>query len=200
MKSKQPSPHAARIGSWTPVLASAILLAMLTLAATPAQAQKKKVTLVPGFVNSAAFVELAGGEESVRVEVSIHQSLIKLMCAAMEEDFREAICGLKAINAVIVEVEGADQFKRATKVIVETEKRLFGKGWERLAKVREDDADIRVLVLNDESSISGLVVMMLERGEGEVIFANVAGLLDLEAVQKLADKMNIPGLNKLEGF
>ena len=63
-----------------------------------------------------------------------------------------------------------------------------------------EDADIRVLVLNDETSLSGLVVMVLERSEGELIFANVAGLLDLEAIQKLGDKMNIPGLSDLEDY
>lgn len=168
--------------------------------ATPCQAQKSRLVDVPGFVDSSVFVQLAGGEEAVTLEIAIHKSMIALTCAALEPELRDAICGLESINAVRVKIEGESTGARASEVIAGTEKRLFARGWERLAKVREEDADIRVLVLNDETSISGLVVMVLDRGEGELIFANVAGRLDLEAIQKFGDKMNIPGLGGLKDY
>jgi len=181
-----------------PLLWGAVLV--LALASGTAAAQKQRLADVPGYVDSSAFVALAGGEENVRVEVSIHRSLIKLFCAALEEELGEAICGLESINAVIVAVNGRDVQAKANKIIVEKERQLLDRGWERLAKVVDEDAIIRVLVLNDETSISGLVVMVLNRDEDELVFANVAGRLDLEALQKLGNKMNIPGLKDLEGY
>jgi len=188
--------HHRRLPSLRGFACAAVLLALL---ATPALAQKKNLADVPGYVDSSVFVELAGGEDAVTMEVSIHKSMISLICAALEPDLREAICGLESINAVRVKLEG-DVATRASKVIADTEKRLFARGWERLAKVREEDSDIRVLVLNDETSMSGLVVMVLDKDENELIFANVAGRLDLEAIQKLGDTMNIPGLSGLKDY
>jgi len=165
----------------------------------PAWAAKQDLAGVRGYVDPSTFVDLAGGPDAVRVEISIHKSLIGLICAGLDEDLKEVACGLEAINAVIIDLAG-ERVGRARELLADTERNLRGRGWERLALVREDDSEVRVLLLNDASTISGLVVMVLshETGSGELVFANVAGRLDLAAMQRLGDELNIPGLDNLE--
>ena len=74
--------------------------------------------------------------------------------------------------------------------------RLLGKGWERLAQVREKGSTVRVLILNTETTIGGLVVMITD--ENQIIFTNVAGVLDLAKLGALGKEMNIPGLQNVE--
>jgi hypothetical protein len=178
-----------RIRSWTLL---AVVAAVLGLAASPALAAAK------GFVDKSAFVELAGGDDAVRVEVAIHKSLIGMFCAGLDADLKRIACGLDSIDAVVLDVPGGDRQTRATEVIRKTEKTLKGRGWERVALVREEDSEVHVLILNDEDSIEGLVVMVMDKIEGELVFVNIAGLIDLEAIQRIAGEWNIPGLEGLD--
>lgn len=164
----------------------------LTLASAPVSAEVK------GFVDKTAFVELAGGEDAVRVEVAIHKSLIGMFCAGLDADLKRIACGLDSIDAVVLDVRGDDRQQRAIEVIRKTEKTLKGRGWERVALVREEDSEVHVLILNDEDAIEGLVVMVMEKNDGELVFVNIAGLIDLEAIQRIAGEWNIPGLEDLD--
>jgi hypothetical protein len=75
---------------------------------------------------------------------------------------------------------------------------LLKKNWVRLAKVRDGSEQVSVLILNDETSIRGLTVMVSDSGPGgSFVFANVAGLIDLAAIQRLGEQMNIPGLDQI---
>ncbi len=156
-------------------------------------------TQVPGYVDKTPFVEL-GGDDSLRVEVNVHKSLIKLFCAGLDAELKEVACGLDSIGAVILELEDKASRDAAKALVDQTAKDLKKKGWERLALVREDDAVVHVMVLNDEESISGLVVMVIDHSGGEVVFTNIAGELNLEAMQQLAEELDIPGLRELDGI
>ena len=52
------------------------------------------------------------------------------------------------------------------------------------------------MVLNDETTVSGVVVMVHE--ENEIVFTNVAGIIDMEKLKALGERIDIPGLNQLE--
>ena len=100
-----------------------------------------------------------------------------------------------SIDAIVLDV-GGEPRDRISKMMPEVDRKLQDDGWERIVLVRERNEQVRVLIYNDEESISGLVVMVLDAAE--MVFVNVAGLIDLEAMQKLASEMNIPGLEHLE--
>ena len=118
----------------------------------------------------------------------------------------QLVTGLQSIQAVILDLSaGGDAEKlddglvdRARHLASATDKSLRGKGWERIARVRDDGADIKVLVLNDDEVISGLVVMILDRDEGQLVFANICGTLDLAAIQAIGEGFDIPGLEQIE--
>ena len=185
--------------SGTSRLRSTVLVLALTgaalLAAPSVQAQQSRAK---GYVDKSGFVELAGGDDAVQVEVSIHKSLIKIFCASLEEDLKEIACALDSIEAVVLKVPGGDRQDRASKVIGDTEKTLLRRGWERIALVREEDEEVHVLILNTETEIGGLVVMVMDRDEGQLIFVNIAGTIDLEAMQRLAGQLHIPGLEGID--
>lgn len=181
-----------------PALFAGVALCCLMLQPA-ASAAGNELRNVPGYVDNSVFVELAGGPEAVRVEVSIHPSLLKLVCASLEPDLQEVACGLKSLGAVILDLSrGA--VGEARDLVAATERDLLRKGWVRMAMIKEQDSEVRVLILNDEKTISGLVVMVLDYDERELVFANVAGVLDLEAMQRIGEKLDIPGLEDLGDF
>ena len=167
---------------------------LLVLVSSPAVAEKKSLDKVPGYVDGAAFVELAG-DDAVTVEVSIHGGLLKML-ASVDPELEELVGGLESIHAVILEMEDDETATRIRDLMRQTERQLMSKGWERLARVRDDEAEVKVLILNDEEAILGLVVMVAG-DENEFVFANIAGTLNLAAIAKLGESLDIPGLDEL---
>jgi hypothetical protein len=80
----------------------------------------------------------------------------------------------------------------------EMEARLLNDGWERVARIRDEDTEVKVLVLNDDEAIHGLVVMVADHDEGEMVFANIAGVIDLAAISAIGQSLDIPGLQNLD--
>ena len=79
-----------------------------------------------------------------------------------------------------------------------TESKLLERGWIRLAKIKDGSEQVSVLILSDDEAIHGLTVMVSDTGDGSFVFANVVGSIDLAAIQRLGEQMNIPGLDQLE--
>ncbi len=176
------------------VIAVASGLLLLMLVSSPAVAEKKSLDKVPGYVDGAAFVELAG-DDAVTVEISIHGGLLKML-ASVDPELEEMAGGLESIHAVIVEAENKETNRQLVDLMRRTESRLMGQGWERLARVKDDETEVKVLVLYDEEAILGLVVMVAG-DEHEFVFANIAGTLNLAAIAALGESLDIPGLEQL---
>ncbi len=175
------------------VIAVASCLLVLMLVSSPAVAEKKNLDKVPGYVDGAAFVELAG--DDAVVEISIHGGLLKML-ASVDPELEEMAGGLESIHAVIVEAENKETNRQLVDLMRRTESRLMGQGWERLARVKDDETEIKVLVLYDEEAILGLVVMVIG-DDDEFVFANIAGTLNLAAIAAIGESLDIPGLDEL---
>ncbi len=158
----------------------------------PAAAAAPKVV---GFVDGSEFIDLAG-DDAVSVEISLQGALLKIL-TGVDEDLSRLAGGLESIHAVVLELEDDRTKQRLAQIAGETEKRLLGRGWDRLARVREADAEVKILVLNDEEAIQGLVVIVLEHEEAEFVFVNIAGTLDLSALAQLGERMDLPGLDQI---
>ena len=173
-------------------VASCLLLQMLV--SSPVVAEKRGLDKVPGYVDGEAFIELAG-DDAVTVEVSIHGALLKVL-ASVDPELEELMGGLESIHAVILQVKTDEMSAQILDLMRRTEGRLMGRGWERLARVRDDEAEVKVLVLYDEEAILGLVVMVAS-DENEFVFANIAGELNLAAISAIGESLDIPGLDEL---
>jgi hypothetical protein len=169
----------------------ALLLVCAVAGAPAAQAAKGR-----GFVDSKPFVEIAG-EDAVMVEIDLSGAILQTL-AGINEDLHDLVGGLESIHAVVMELNGSGRSDRARKTILEIEKDLKQRSWQRLALVREEDGEVRVLVLADGEAIQGLTVMVIDMEEGELVFANIAGTLDLAAIQQIGDGLGIPGIEDLD--
>jgi len=152
----------------------------------------------PGHIDSSKLVELAGGDDVVSLEIHLSGGLLKAV-AKVDPDLYELVKNVYGIDAVILELPNAAAAEKARKAIRSTGQQLAAKGWERVARIRDGSEEVQVLVLNVDEKIDGLVVMVIDASDGgEVVFANIAGTIDLAAIQQIGEGFGIPGLEDLE--
>ena len=173
-----------------------IVVLVIAAAATPVWARQQDIV---GFVDGSAFIDCAG-EDAISVEVSLKGPLLKAL-TSFDPEISAMVGGLESIHAVILDLSEMGDSRAAaneclTGLINRTRSRLRKGGWDTIATVRERDAEIRVLVLNDEEVIRGLTVMVVD--DEEVVFTNVAGIIDLAALERLGESLDIPGLEDLD--
>ena len=168
------------------------LLLVVGLALAPGAAAQRG----PGYVGSQSFIDIAG-DDGVTVQVSVGSSLIGLITGA-DPELKRLLGGLTSVEAVILDLSRRGVADRARTALRETESRLLKRGWERLVLVREDETDLRVMILNDEKAIQGLVVMIIDTDEGQMVFANIAGNLDLASLEEIGDTFGVPHLGDID--
>lgn len=183
---------------WTSVLAA--LLSLGPIGASAALGADSAARRLPGFVDGSGFGELAGDEHEI-VEVSLGPSMLGALArgAAKDPEAESVLSGLKSVTAYILQLDGdAPRIEQAAKLIRETAERLEHGDWERIARVREAKEHLEIFVLSADQKVQGLVVLILDRDSGEVVFANLAGTIDLARIGEISDTIHIPGLNELK--
>lgn len=154
----------------------------------------------PGWVDSEPFLSLAG-EDNLEAEVSVGPALMRLIGAGFtseDPELASTIKGLERIYAAVVTVDDPGRRDAGRSLVRDTEKRLQGNGWERIARVRDEDADIVVLILPRGEQVNGLVVMIMDKSDGNLVFVNIAGSIDLAMLEKLSEEMDIPGMESVD--
>lgn len=167
---------------------------LLILAAVSPPAVAGGAEKLAGFVDGRALIE-AVGDDAVTVEISLSGPLLTAL-TKVDPELHALAGGLESIHAVVLEPAGSLDRKRLHALVAEIDAKLIGQGWERLAHVREPDAEVKLLVLSAGEAIRGLVVMVLE--EDEVVFANLAGALDLAKIAAIGEGLDLPGLDRID--
>jgi len=179
---------------------AACLAALALAAAPPARGADPARPTSHGFVDGSAFAALAG-EDSELVEVNVPVTLLRALArgtADGDPDTAALFEQLESVRAVIVGLKGdAGRAARAEKMISELEARLGREGWEALTRVRDAGERVAVLVRNDEKTIDGLTILIFDREEHQVVFVNIAGIIDLARIGALGEAFDIPGLDSL---
>ena len=172
-----------------------VLLAVLAVG--PAWAEAKDYKKLRGFVDKDRFTDLVG-EDDVQIEVWLPGSLLQIV-KAVDPELGDLVGGLELAQAVVIETEDRETARKLTERVRSTESFLLKRGWVRLAKIKDGSEHVSVLILTDDETIRGLTVMVSDSGPGgSFVFANVAGVIDLAAIQRLGEQMSIPGLDQLE--
>jgi hypothetical protein len=174
-----------------------VLLLVVGCAVGQAPAAKPELEKLPGFFDCAVFKEIGDGDEPLRVEINLSGPLLDVITRSLGEELGPALGGLEALHAVILQLDGEAR-ARARETITKTRGALEKKGWQQLAIVREESSEVNVLVLADGEVIRGLLVLVIDADEGEVVCANVAGVIDLAALELFADEIDIPGLDEVD--
>jgi hypothetical protein len=173
-----------------------------TVAQSAGQGRAKKTTAgykkCPGFVDAKKLADIAGEQGNI-VEVCLHGALLKQVAHMIFEEHHELSAfleQLQVVNAVVIKNNANADACRAEM------RRLAAQiedcSWLRLARVRENNSDVRVYVLstNDGEEICGLTVFVEQNNE--LVFVNIAGKIDLHLVGDLAET-GLPGLSELAG-
>jgi hypothetical protein len=165
---------------------------VLGLAVSPGLAAGKG----PGYVDPDTFIKIAG-DDAVLVQVSIGQALLRMITRS-SPDMERIAGGLESIEAVVLDVSRRGVAESAGKALRDTESRLRKNGWERIVLVRDEDGEVRILVLPKDDKVEGLVVLIIENSDNTMVFANIAGTVDLAAIEEIGEAFEIPGLEDIE--
>jgi hypothetical protein len=148
-----------------------------------------------GFVDGSGFAALAG-EDAVSVEIHLTGDLLQALARA-DPELSALVAGLDGLHAVILTLENPSVTEALRARVRETHRTLAERGWQRVGLVQQAGQQIQVLVLNDRETIRGLVVMIVDENESQMVFANVSGILDLARIEALGESMDLPGLSEL---
>ncbi len=180
---------------------SATLAASFSLAlfaAMPAAAQiTPEIAKHPGFVDGSSFSSF-GDREAVKVtEISIAGPVITALSRRMlstNPEAAQALNEIVAVHAVILEDLEDPERTAAREQVFRLAKRLADTGWQRIARVREADSRVEVLVRYEgETRVAGLTVLIAEAQE--VTFVNLVGSIDLASLAVISEAIDLPGLD-----
>lgn len=182
------------------VLAAA-LAAFLALGAAEAAATPRH----PGFLPAQPFLDLAGPDDEV-TEVNVGRELLAALGQGMDDpDIRRLLNGIVAVHAVVIGLSSdgvPGKVDRARHLIADTTERLLDSGWETLVRVREKTSTVSVLTKASGAAgkVEGLAVLVVDtKDDGpEIVFANIAGTLDMSQLRRLSAGLKLPGLDQLE--
>ena len=75
---------------------------------------------------------------------------------------------------------------------------IKGKGYEELMTVREENSDMRFMIIEKNGIITELLMIM--GGDDEFLILSLVGDIDLKQISKLSQSMDIDGFEKLENL
>lgn len=161
------------------------LIVAFALVSIAAQAQN---TEFMSFYNKYA------GDQTFTI-VSVNQRMIELFSnfeveGEEGEAMKKAVSGLQGIKLIANSKtdKGASLFSEANAA--------FSKGYDELMTVRDGDSDIRFLIQEKGGKISELV--MLVGSDSSFVAASIFGNIDLKQMSKMANGLNISGMENLE--
>ncbi len=177
-------------------LTIALSLAVCLLAAagfSPLQAGE-------GYVDPELFIDL-GGEDDLTLEINISGALLNLMSkslAGADQDMADTVAGLHSIHAVILSLDTEAKQLRGKELVRSMEKQLRRSAWDRIARVQDDEGNLSVWILGTEDTVDGVTVLIRGKQDGEIVFVNIDGTIDLAKLEELGESLNLPGLDNLE--
>lgn len=153
----------------------------------------------PGFVDFAEVEKWFDSE--ARIEVNIQGALLRLVAEASrneDPDFANVLTRLKGIYVRGYSLNQS-QFSTIGRNASELGKRLEGRGWETVARVREDGDRVDMYIKTQGDAIAGLVVMAIASGEDDTIFINIVGDIDPEEIGRIGSRFHIDDLDRRTG-
>lgn len=131
------------------------------------------------------FASLAGFEET-NVTVDIHLGgwlLSWAQAAAEEDDDLNMLSKVESVRVKVFEVSKRKNYKAQARQVI---RGLMSDGWERFARVNEDDSWVHVLVKGNADQLEGITVIAMDE-DSEAVLVNIAGRLDPADIANLLD-------------
>ncbi len=155
----------------------------------------------PRGVVDASFLDrfVPRDDDGTFVEVSLTGPLLELAAQVLEGQDPELagmVRGLRSVTTRVIELpDDPDRAAQATRALREVADRLRKKGWQPLARVRDGGDEVHVLLLPGGKTVDGLTVMV-RSSDGELVFANIAGKIDLARLGEVLRNLDVPGMDE----
>jgi Domain of unknown function (DUF4252) len=173
-----------------------IIAILLVVSATSLVAQESDYSKYAGFANFGDLEALQDGE--MVTEILIEEKLLKMVAKFTndDEELSDLIGGLKLIKVNTFEVtpsNSGELMDRAKSI----DKELMNNNWDRIVKTksRGEIANVYIKTAGDDEFV-GITVVTVDDG-GEAAFVNIVGSINMDALGKLGNKFDIPGLDDI---
>jgi len=176
------------------------VLVILGAGATLARAEATVATS-GGYVDEGMFRALVDDNEEV-VEVNLEGAILQALAKKGTSDHdtpatKELFAKLKSIHAVIGTVKGPAE--AALALVQKTDKKLVAAGWQRVTRISDSGSTVSVLTHTVHDKVDGLVVLIFDSEDKELVFANLAGEIDVTQLGTIGERFNVPGLDQVPG-
>ena len=176
-----------------------VIVSLLLIFSSSLFAQKGDYSKYAGYVDFGNLSALETGEEVT--EVLIEEHLLKMVAklATKEDpDLSSVLDGIKLVKVHSFEIS-EENFTQLSEKVKKINQELMNKDWDRIVRVKSKDELVNVFIKTaNEDKIEGLVVTTIEKN-GDAVFVNIVGDIDLETISKLSDKFDIPNLHDING-
>jgi uncharacterized protein DUF4252 len=154
-----------------------------------------------GYVDGSMFRELVDETKDV-VEVNLDGAILQALAKSKSEDHddgdaKDLFAKLKSIHAVIGTVKGSAA--DALALVKKTDQKLFASGWQRVTRISDATSTVTVLTHTAAGHIDGLVALIFDSDDKELVFANLAGEIDVTKLGEIGERLNVPGLDQVPG-
>jgi hypothetical protein len=141
---------------------------------------------MPGYVD---FATLSANYGEPRVMVNLGSSLLRLAGAMKHDDplAEETLKNLKSVRINVYNTAGDSQ--PAAESMDKVNKTLAAQHWEQIVRVREQDEQVDIYVMQGDDRIHGLVVMAVDAEEA--VFINILGDIDPTKLSTVIDHINV---------
>jgi uncharacterized protein DUF4252 len=173
-----------------------IFTVLFIVAAANLMAQETDYSKYAGFANFGDLEALEDGE--MVTEILIEEKLLRMVAKFTndDEELSDLIGGLKLIKVNTFEVTPSNSdelMKRANSI----DKDLMNNNWDRIVKTksRGEIANVYIKTAGEDEFV-GITVVTVDEG-GEAAFVNIVGSINMDALGKLGNKFDIPGLDDI---
>ena len=154
-----------------------------------------------GYVDGAMFRALVDDTQDV-VEVNLDGPILQALAKSKSEvrddgEAQDLFAKLKSIHAVIGTVKGPAS--EALALVKKTDQKLAASGWQRIARITDATSSVTVLTHTVGGRIDGLVALIFDSEDKELVFANLAGEIDITRLGEIGERLNVPGLDQVPG-
>ena len=161
---------------------------VLIISASLATAQTNNLAALPGYYN---FGNIPGVIDEPKVQIDINPMMLNFisnMAKESEPEAAEALSGIRGIKVFVYELsEGPDQVYG---FIDNASQELEGSQWMRMVSVDAEDAKVRIHVMPDGDSISGMTLMVVG-DDNEAVFMNIVGEINPAKLGQIAGRVGL---------
>jgi uncharacterized protein DUF4252 len=154
-----------------------------------------------GYVDGSMFRALVDDTQDV-VEVNLDGAILQALAKSKSDehgdgDAKDLFAKLKSIHAVIGTVKGPAA--EALALVKKTDQKLVASGWQRVTRITDATSTVTVLTHTVADRVDGLVALIFDSDDKELVFANLAGEIDVTKLGEIGQRLNVPGLDQVPG-